>query len=127
MKTIVVSPSLHGQAKLSMASVIQTRQESAVKGNLIELASELSSDNPWAMRQAAARKLGTIGDPRALPILLEALPKDSFWMVRQAIIQAVEMIGDARSIPALVDVAENDSFAVVRGYAAKTIERLGKG
>ena len=81
-------------------------------------------DVSWGDRQMAARKLGTLGCPEAVPGLLEVLPADSFWMVRCAIIQALERIGDAGAIPTLRDVAETDGFQVVRSYAAKAVERL---
>ena len=124
METIVPNPTLQSQKKRSLASVIQVVEDSAIKTNLVDLTSELSGDIPWSIRQAAARKLGNIGDSRALPKLIDTLPGDAFWMVRQAIIQALEKIGDVRAIPALEVVAENDSFAVVRSYAAKAIERI---
>jgi len=89
-----------------------------------QLLADLSPDVSWGDRQMAARKLGTLGCPEAVPGLLEVLPADSFWMVRCAIIQALERIGDAGAIPALRDLAETDGFQVVRSYAAKAVERL---
>lgn len=88
------------------------------------LLTNLAPETPWAERQVAARKLGCLGNPQALPALLNALPVDPFWMVRCTIIQALEMIGDAEAIPTLRDVATTDDFEVVRAYAAKAIERL---
>jgi HEAT repeat protein len=91
---------------------------------LDELLANLTPDTPWGERQTAAKKLGYMRNPGALPGLLATLPTDPFWMVRCAIIQALEMIGDPAVIPTLSDVAEKDSFQVVRAYAAKAIERL---
>ena len=88
------------------------------------LLAALTPDTPWGDRQVAARKLGYMRNPEALPGLLTALPTDPFWMVRCAIIQALEIIGDERAIPTLREVAKNDGFQVVRAYAAKAIERL---
>ena len=88
------------------------------------LLAALSPDTPWGERQDAARKLGYMRTPEALPALLAALPTDPFWMVRCAIIQALEMIGDARAIPTLQQAAKCDGFQVVRFYAIKAIERL---
>lgn len=91
---------------------------------LYNLLADLSPDTPWGDRQIAARKIGDMHSPEALPGLKEALLVDSFWMVRCAIIQALEKIGDPGAIPTLLDVAKSDSFQVVRSYAAKAIERL---
>lgn len=85
---------------------------------------ELSPTAPWGTRQMAAKRLGSIRDPEALPALLQALLTDPFWMVRTAIIQALEMIGDPAAIPTLEEVARKDSFQVVRSYANKAIKRL---
>jgi len=49
----------------------------------------------------AAKRLGYLRDPGALPALLQALLTDPFWMVRTSIIQALEMIGDPAAIPTL--------------------------
>ena len=91
---------------------------------LHKLLADLSPDTPWGDRQIAAKKLGSMRSPKALPGLLDALPSDPFWMVRCAIIQALEMIGDSGAIPSLRETANSDGFYVVRSYAAKAIERL---
>ena len=124
METSVRPKSLQRIDNMSMASIYFEGEHAAVKTNLTNLLSGLSSDKPWGIRQSAANRLGYIGDRRALPKLLETLPGDPFWMVRQAIIQALEKIGDVKAIPLLEKVAKNDSFAVVRSYAAKAIERI---
>lgn len=98
--------------------------ETQPKRDLDVLLTNLTPDTPWGERQIAAKKLGNMRDPEALPGLLAALPNDPFWMVRCAIIQALEMIDDQGAIPTLREVSENDSFQVVRAYAAKAIERL---
>jgi HEAT repeat protein len=91
---------------------------------LDKLLAGLSPDTPWGDRQIAAKKLGYMRSPEALPGLLAALPVDPFWMVRCAIIQALEMIGDPGAIPTLREIAKSDGFQVVRSYADKAIERL---
>jgi HEAT repeat protein len=91
---------------------------------LYNLLADLSPDTAWGDRQIAAKKLGNMRDPEALPGLLGALPSDPFWMVRCAIIQALEKIGDPRAIPTLREVADSDGFQVVRSYASKAVERL---
>ncbi len=100
--------------------VIETHPDHELDALLVNLAPE----TPWGERQIAARKLGYMRNPEALPGLLAALPTDPFWMVRCAIIQALEMIGDQAAVPTLRKVAKDDGFQVVRAYAAKAIERL---
>ena len=91
---------------------------------LNRLLKDLSKEIAWGDRQNAAKKLGYLGNPDALPGLLTALQNDNFWMVRCAIIQALERIGDTRSVPVLREIANQDSFQAVRSYAARAIERL---
>jgi HEAT repeat protein len=85
---------------------------------------DLSPDVPWGERKMAAIQLGYLGDPEAVPGLIDALPSDPFWMVRRAIIQALEMIGDRSALPTLREVAGEDGYQVVRSHAAKAVERL---
>lgn len=92
--------------------------------NLDRLLVQLSPEIDWGDRQSAAKKIGNLRNPYAVPGLLAALELDPFWMVRFTIIQALEKIGDPCAIPALKDTAEGDGFQVVRSYAAKAVERL---
>jgi len=85
---------------------------------------KFSPTTPWGERQLAAKKLGSMRNPEAIPVLLSALLTDSSWMVRTSIIQALEMIDDPAAIPTLEEVATSDDFQIVRSYAAKAIERL---
>ena len=88
------------------------------------LLAQLSPENPWGDRKAAAQKLGYMRSTEALPGLLEALRTDPFWMVRCAVVQALEFIGDAGAVPTLQAAARDDAFQVVRSHAAKAVERL---
>jgi HEAT repeat protein len=90
----------------------------------LRLIADLDPDTPWADRKHAAEQLGNLGNPLAVPALIETLPADPFWMVRTAIIQALEKIGDQRAIPALHQVAETDAFKVVRAHATRAVERI---
>jgi HEAT repeat protein len=91
-----------------------------------ELLAYLSPEIPWGERQTAARRLGCLRNPEALPGLLAALPEDKFWMVRCSIIQALEMIGEPGAVHTLCEVAEKDGFQVVRSHAAKAVQRLSQ-
>lgn len=88
------------------------------------LLAELSPTTSWGNRQIAAKKLGYMRDPDALPALLQALLTDPYWMVRTAIIQALIMIDDPAAIPTLEEVASTDNFQIVQSYAKKAIEKL---
>jgi len=92
--------------------------------NLDRLLAQLSPEISWGDRQSAAKKIGYLRSPYAVPGLLAALELDPFWMVRCTIIQSLEKIGDPGAIPALLNTAERDGFQVVRSCAAKAVERL---
>ena len=92
--------------------------------NVQSLLRELSPNKSWGERKIAAKKLGYLGNPDAVPGLIAVLQEDHFWMVRCAIIQALELIGDHRSIPALREAAQKDGFQIVRSYASIALERL---
>jgi HEAT repeat protein len=92
--------------------------------DLNTLLANLDPNRPWRERQLAARQLGNLANPQALPAMLHALPTDPFWVVRCALIQALEIIGDAAAIPTLQEVAITDDFEVVQGYAVGAIEKL---
>lgn len=108
------------QTAPTLPLVVEVRPESELDKVLMSLSPEI----PWGVRQEAARKIGYLADPTALPALLDVLPSDPFWMVRCAIIQALERIGDPNAIPTLKEVAKQDRFQVVRSYASKAIQRL---
>jgi len=98
----------------------------SANSKLEALLDKLSPATPWGDRQIAAKRLGSLRNPNALPVLLSALLTDPFWMVRTSIVQALEMIDDPTAIPTLEEVARSDKFQVVRSYAEKAIERLSE-
>ena len=55
----------------------------------------------------AAGALGLLGDPRAIPQLLESLEKDPDGEVRSAIVEALGLVGGQEVVPALLDIAAN--------------------
>jgi HEAT repeat protein len=112
--------------KLDPYIVFPVAEEVRQDATIARLLADLSPETPWGERQMAARKLGRLRAPEALPALLAALSVDNFWMVRYAIIQALEMIGDPAAIPTLQEVSVSDGFQVVRSYAARVVERLSQ-
>ena len=78
------------------------------------------SDN---VRAAAAEALGAIGDPQAVPALIQALG-DSDSAVRRAAAEALGKLGDPQAIPALIQ-ALGDSDRDVRRAAAEALGAIG--
>ncbi|MDD1674600.1 MAG: HEAT repeat domain-containing protein, partial [Methanomicrobiales archaeon] len=75
------------------------------------------------IRLGLIEALGEIGDPSAVPVLLELL-KDGSLEVRWAVAIALGEIGDPRAIPALV-TAVQDTDKYVRYGAAISLEKVG--
>ncbi len=74
------------------------------------------------MRRAAAEALGKIGDPQALPALIEAL-KDKDSGVREVAAGALREIGP-QALPALIE-ALKDKDSEVRRAAAEALGKIG--
>jgi phycocyanobilin lyase alpha subunit len=60
----------------------------------------------YPLRRNAARALGKLGDPQAVPALIHALGCSDFY-VREAAAQALEMLGDSSCIPKLMQLLNN--------------------
>jgi len=60
-------------------------------------------------RQNAARVLGRIGDPRAVPALVEVLGQDLPLSLRQAVVEALAQIRDPGALTALLEVLTTES------------------
>ena len=70
----------------------------------------------------AAKALGrNIGDPRAVPALIQALRED--WHVRWVAAEALGKIGDPHAVPALIE-ALKDEDGGVRWGAAEALEKI---
>ena len=63
----------------------------------------------YPLRRNAARALGKLGDPHAVPALIQALHCSDFY-VREAAAQALEHLGDTVAITPLIDLL-NDRLA----------------
>ncbi|HNB54859.1 MAG TPA: HEAT repeat domain-containing protein, partial [Anaerolineales bacterium] len=64
-----------------------------------------------AVRAASAYLLGDIGEPRALPLLIDALVDQSDHVRKQAAV-ALGKLKDPASIPALIDALSDPSYGV---------------
>jgi len=85
---------------------------------------ELRCDRDDDDREDAAEHLGRLGDPRAVPALVQALLSDPDDDVREEAAEALGRIGDARALPALRHAAATDDDKSVRKEAREAIERI---
>ncbi len=83
----------------------------------------LQHEDP-AVRRRAALASGRIGDPLAIPRLVERL-KDPEAEVRRAVAFALGLIGNAEGVPALL-AALDDQDAATRGRASEALGRIGQ-
>jgi hypothetical protein len=77
-------------------------------------------------RREAVRRLGRLGDRRAVPVLIEVLEAEKFDVIAEIAIEALGRLGDARAVPALRRVyhdASRDRY--VRDAARTALRRLG--
>lgn len=81
-------------------------------------------------RFGAAKALGAIGDPAAVPLLVDALAARDRYFPTGAVVAALGVLGDRAAIPPLEallvapDIDESDAW-VVRTAAAEALGRLG--
>ncbi|MEO8360202.1 MAG: HEAT repeat domain-containing protein [Vicinamibacteria bacterium] len=87
------------------------------------LQSFLSSDDP-AIRRRAAVAAGRIGDPLAVPRLVQKL-SDPEVEVRRSAAFALGLIGSAEAVAAL-STSLSDADAITRGRAAEALGRIGQ-
>jgi len=81
------------------------------------------NDSSGSVREYAAEALGTIGDPRAVPALIETLG-DSDYNVRRQSANALGKIGDARAREALEIVMKEDEHDYVKGAATRALRGI---
>lgn len=61
----------------------------------------------YPLRRQAARALGQLKNPQAVPALLEALNCAEDLRLREAVVQAIAAIGDTRTVPALLQLLQS--------------------
>ena len=77
-------------------------------------------------RRDAARRLGQLGDRRAVPALIQVVKSEAFDVVGEIAIEALGKIGDARAAPVLQMVIDDPSRdRYVRSAAKKALARTG--
>jgi HEAT repeat protein len=75
-------------------------------------------------RRDGARTLGRIGDPRAVPALIDLVQMDEDREVRAAAAYALGAIGDPRARTPLEFAARNDRRREVRQAAAQALAQI---
>lgn len=68
-----------------------------------------TEEGGYPLRRQAARALGQLRNPQALPALLEALSCVEDLNLREAAIQAIAAIGDKRAVPILIELLQSNS------------------
>jgi phycocyanobilin lyase alpha subunit len=63
--------------------------------------SDRTTEGGYPLRRNAARALGKLGDPQAVPALIQCLACDDFY-VREAAAQSLGMLGNRQAIPGLL-------------------------
>jgi HEAT repeat protein len=89
---------------------------------MIDTFSEASRDDP-RVRRYLALALGHVGDPKAVPVLLEALSDDD-PETRIYAMWALGSLGDERAVESLLELAGNDD-AGIRKMAVYSLGTLG--
>jgi HEAT repeat protein len=77
------------------------------RNSFAEVRTDLLSAESASVRAAAARKLGTIGNPGGIAILIAAL-HDTSPEVRSAAVESLRLVGDATALGPLTDLQERE-------------------
>ena len=80
-------------------------------------------DHEKITREASIQSLAKIGNPEAVPHIIEHLNEDSF-AIKLSAIEALEAIGDPQAIVPLQKVSENDTDAFIRSRAQEALYTL---
>lgn len=86
----------------------------------------LKNKNPW-IRAEAAKALGEIGSPEAVPSLCNILKKDKNPYVRYRAAWALGEIGGEKSLSALKKALKREKDRQVKGMIEKSIKKIESG
>ncbi len=112
---------------------VEIRQRAALalgqSGNrlaVLPLMDALGDEDP-GVRENAARALGKLEDPRAVPRLCGVLLDDVSAVVREHAATALGSIGDERAQRPLLSAMQSDPDPVVREHASSALRQLQEG
>jgi len=91
----------------------------------VELLRRVLREGSSRVRQSAAAALGTIGDPSALPDLLELAQSDADFYLQMRAIDALGRLGDPRAERVLLKLLREHANDNVRFRAAEALARAG--
>ena len=75
------------------------------------------------IRRNAARVLGTLQNPVAIPSLIQAL-KDPFYGVRLEAARSLGLLGNEQALASLLDSTKTDPDILVKKAAHEAVERI---
>lgn len=126
--------SITSLAALHIAAAPAQAQDDASEndrvGELIELVRQRPAgkdrDDWREERREAARELGSLGDKRAVPVLIQVVKTEQFDAVGEIAIVALGKLGDGQAAPVLQEVAKDSSRdRFVRKAARAALRKLG--
>ena len=118
---------LHGCTNVNQMHKLYQQGQDDQLFKIMEIVSR--QDYPYATRRKAARILGEIGDPRAVPVLSTALQSyEQRNTLKQDALRALGSIGDTSATPAigrLLDRSLNTADAELRMAAVEALGEMG--
>ena len=118
---------LHGCTNVNQMHKLYQQGQDDQLFKIMEIVSR--QDYPYATRRKAARILGEIGDPRAVPVLSTALQSyEQRTTLKQDALRALGAIGDTSATPAigrLLDRSLNTADAELRMAAVEALGEMG--
>ncbi len=79
-------------------------------------------------RRTAAKRLGKLGDKRAVPALIQVVETEEFDVVAEHAIVSLGKLGDKRAVPALQRIyGDRSRDRLMRTLAKKALKKLGAG
>lgn len=106
---------------MAVRAAAQTQEQELVS----LLLSHLQKEKSPGVRRAVAEALGKLGDPRAVPALIEVLKHDN-KKVRRAAAEALGIIGSREAVPALIQALGINRGWRDAGVPEAAAEALGK-
>jgi hypothetical protein len=125
---------LSGFILMPLSAGVAQAQEGDAEASRAEALIELVRQRPsgkdrdeWREeRREAARELGTLGDKRAVPVLIQVVKSEQFDAVGEIAIVSLGKLGDESAIPVLQEVAKDSSRdRFVRKAARAALRKLG--
>lgn len=112
------------QPEKAVHAIVAALGELRAKQAVQPLLDTLSSASNPVLRRVGVRALGQIGDPTALPFLIQAARSDDI-LLRLGAISAMGMLADPRAEPLLLELLTTAPDARIRYAAAEALRTAG--